>query len=145
MRRVLCPGEVWASHLGLIDKVPIHDCFGEAQDDGSTPDPSLPAYTDDDNSVRASDSSMSSDLSEKYYDDSSLSNWCTVSSGSTSGSTIVSMNSDDACNHTCCTQCNIKKTLQQKWSYRIRKTSNFAQFSLWITRQQMGVQSFESV
>jgi hypothetical protein len=59
--------------------VPIHDHFGEAQDDGSTPDPSLAPHTDNDNSVMASESSMTSYLSQKSDDDSSISSSCTAS------------------------------------------------------------------
>ena len=70
----------------MLDRVPIHDHFGEAQDDGSTPDPSLPLHIDNDNSVIDSDSSMTSDFSQKSDDDSSISSSCTASR--------------------CCTQCN---------------------------------------
>ena len=77
----------------------------ERHKDGvSTPDPSLSPYTDDNKTVIGSDSSMTSDFSQKYHDDSSFSSWFTLS-GITSHSTMKSMNSDDEC----CTQHNNQK------------------------------------
>ena len=78
MRRVSRPAHVGAGLPRMLDRVPIHVHFGEVQDDGSTPDPSLPSHTDNDDSVIDSDSSMTSDFSQKSDDDSSISSSCTA-------------------------------------------------------------------
>ena len=70
MRQVSHPARVGAGLPRMLDRVP------EAQDDGSTPDPSLPSHTDNDDSVIDSDSSMTSDFSQKSDDDSSISSSC---------------------------------------------------------------------